>query len=553
MGLGICLVDVPHATTPYTAVYWAKSICPIGNLPPRLAKGLVSARTFGRSLPPFVPISAWVDTLTVWADSAPQRSLLEASPPPGPHAAELVQEVREVFDQAFLHSSLAEVMLHWPGGAPIELTVSRFHTRAAMELAASQATWPLRFHADVCLHCFGALPRGTDTLLHLAVEFDGLCGATTTLFLLDGRALSPTGPPFRTALLPRSVSGERILETARTLFPEALRASALRINGRLLSQWDVGQYSFPLVRLLPSLDVGPPTAFHDWSCLPAEPFLALFPALALEQQSQTCGILASDSVANTVEVMQVPPRSVANVISEADPVREPIPFVLDLPPLNPFVEQVEVVVLSLHFQTFRLWVPVLITMPRLRQAISHATGQDIVMIRWPRIVPRIPGRPLFLIAATAGSDPRATLGIVDARPVHPLSGPVLWLVALPERMQSQDLTSMALAERQIIRTPFCTKIDGKRCLGSLSFRKGSSFLRSLLEVHKKTLPSIGNTPGSCRSAFSLGRTNTAAPRPPQQSVLLLGSPPVLPLPLPPLSRDWSRESPSMLLVGSCSR
>ena len=55
VGLGICVVDVPHTTTLHS--HWAKSPCILGNLPPRLAKGLVSARTFRRHLPPFVPIT----------------------------------------------------------------------------------------------------------------------------------------------------------------------------------------------------------------------------------------------------------------------------------------------------------------------------------------------------------------------------------------------------------------------------------------------------------------------------------------------------------------
>ena len=470
VGLGICVVDVPSSTTPYTAVYWAKSSCPLGNLPPKLAKGLVSARTFGRPLPPLVLMAPHVDSLTIWTCSAPIRPVSARSP--APQALDLRQDLRDIAEQAFLHSDSTSVMVHWPGGAPLELVVSRFHTRADMEDAASLAVWPLRFHADLNLHTFGTFPCGTDALLHFAVEFDGLCGAATTLFLFDGRGLQPVGPPFRTALLPTVSTRARILETARALFSEATRPFSFLVNGRPPIPRDVRHYSFPLIRLQPFDDDASQPSLKDPSCLPAEPLISLFPALALEPQHWVNIVLFGDPMACAIEVTSVPPGPAASSSSELATSEDPIPFFLEVFPASPFVEQTELAIFSLHFQAFRLWVPVLTTAPQLRQAISQATGREIVRLRWPRVVPCVPGHPLLVVAITPEDDPSATLGVVDARPVFPLQGPALWLIALPDCVQSRDLTQLALADRQVACTPVCTRIDGRRCNGALSFRKG---------------------------------------------------------------------------------
>ena len=112
--------------------------------------------------------------------------------------------------------------------------VQRHHSLDIMEDTASSAVWYFQFHAKLRLHLPGAFPRGTDAALHFLLDLDDSCPRGHTIFLFDGRALGPSGPPFRTLILPQQIPLAALLEAAHSLFPDATVPNALRVNGRLV-------------------------------------------------------------------------------------------------------------------------------------------------------------------------------------------------------------------------------------------------------------------------------------------------------------------------------
>ena len=470
VGHGICVVDAPSSTTPYTAVYWATSLCPLHGLPPRVARGTISVRAFGRHLPPFVEVAWQVDSICLCSDSVPFAPISRSTAPPSA-AAEIILDVRDLAAETFLHSPEVPIMLHLPGGPPIQAFVQKYHSLPDMEEAASTAIWHLSFHSAIRLHLPGAFPRGTDAILHFLVELDGRCTDGSTIYLFDGRPLVPTGPPFRSAILPRKITLLALIAAAQQLFPEARVANALRVNGRLVTRWEVRDYAFPLVRLLTtggSTSDFPPL---DCSSLPAIDLANFFPGLALAYQCNWQG--DGDSVAIVShEVVQLPPRRPIETSISTEGADDPLPFVLEVPQSSPLLHQAEVVVLSLHFPALRLWFPITFTMHQLHCAIARGLGVPVQVLRWPRVTPCIAGSPLFAIASLPSDNARETLGIVDARRVYPVQGPAIWLVTLPATMQSSELNALALSGRQVISTPQYTRVEGRRHVGSLRFRQG---------------------------------------------------------------------------------
>ena len=472
VGHGICVVEVPKIASPYTAVYWARSICPFQGLPPRLAKGFISARAHGRHLSPLVDMPQQVDSLSLWSDSVPSRpggGVL----PLNARMRDLVRDIRDLAADAFANSGEVPAMLHLPGGPPIQFWVNRHDSLAIMADEASSAVWPFTFHSNLRLHLPGTFPLGTDALLHFLVEIEGRCPAGSTIYLFDGRSLGPTGPPFRSMVLPRRIALVALLDAANSLFPEARAANSIRANGRLVTRWEVREYSFPLIRPTasnaPFIEVPP----LDESCLPAFAVASLFPGIAIALQT-TLGEMHSCGLppALDLEEAQLPPRRVIEPSPVPGASVDPLPFLLEVPPPNSLVSQAEIVVLSLHFPAFRLWIPTTFTLNQLRNAVAQGVGQQVVALRWPRVVPCLAGSPAVVIASFAQDNHRATLGIVDARRVHPLQGPSIWLITLPQSVQTSELNALALTDRQVVQTPQHTRVDGRHCTGLLRFRQG---------------------------------------------------------------------------------
>ena len=312
-------------------------------------------------------------------------------------------------------------MVHTPSGPPLQIFVQREWSAQRVEDEASEALWPFRFHSTARMHLLGAFPRGTDCLLHIFLELDGECGDLNTFALFDGRAIHPDGPRFRTALVPLS---------------DGHCACAVRINGRSDFRNSASDFHFPLVRLVP----GPPSisggAPHDESCTPALEVAAFFPAFRL-------GMMTPFLSGWMLQHMTLSVSSLSWLLSRCTfP-----PFVYGLRSLLLFPSSVTSIPLSrgarfLGYAGLELF-PVYLASPFL-------------LLHKFMVIP-------FLIDR---------LGIVDARPVFPTQGCAIWAITLPEAVSSNELTSVALAGRPVASSPFCTRVDGRRCRGTLCFHRG---------------------------------------------------------------------------------
>ena len=277
-GLGICVVNVPRASSAFTAAYRTSLHCLFTALHQKLARGQAAARASGRPFSPHEDLPGYVDTLQIATGSALPTANNRARRNTGRYQ-EMLEEIRDLADHTFELTSEFAIMLHWPGSPPVQFAGHKFWSYETLQLAVSSAIQYLGPHADLELHVPGACPRGTDAFLHLLVERDGCCSTGHTLFLFDGRALQIDGPPFRTAKLPAWDNLACILDVARDLFPQALIPRAVRVNGRLVTRWEHREYAFPLVRLLPDrtgvVEVSP----ADDSCLPSHFTLDFLPGL----------------------------------------------------------------------------------------------------------------------------------------------------------------------------------------------------------------------------------------------------------------------------------
>ena len=471
VGFGICVVNIPKSATPFTTAYLVSSHCNFRGLQHRVAKGSVSAFGRGRGLPPFVEMDLSIDSLYLNTDVGFAR-------PPQPsraasqRALELVEDLRDLYLDSLANPEELLCMVHSPTGPPLQISIQRHWSLQRIEEEAGEAFWPFCFQSSSCLHFPGAIPRGTDCLLHFFMEIDGSCGETNTFALFDGRALHVDGPPFRTAMIPRRISLSQILHVARSLFRDGDAALAIRVNGRTVTRWEVREYSFPLIRLLCRASAGHDDLPADDSCLPSSAVVSFFPGLlatTIPEEEPPCAEGSAHHRTGCFHFLGDFDGPVSCFQTLHD---DPIPFGVDAAPRHDLYRQFEVVVSSTLFPTFRLWAPTTSTVPQLCHLISVATGCDISGLRWPRVVPCLPGQPLLTFAQARDTSPNDRLAVVDARQVHPTQGSALWAVALPEVASTSEITAIALGGRQIASTPFCTRVDGRRCHGLLRFHRG---------------------------------------------------------------------------------
>ena len=86
-------------------------------------------------------------------------------------------------------------------------------------------------------------------------------------FLIDGRPLHPSGPPFRTLDLPDRLTLGELFGLVREAFPEA-SPSFLRMNRCLLSELTLQRFHYPVVRALPLGDINEEPVLLDDSLWP---------------------------------------------------------------------------------------------------------------------------------------------------------------------------------------------------------------------------------------------------------------------------------------------
>ena len=382
--------------------------------------------------------------------------------------AEVVQDVRDMEAELSDRGGSFDAMLHWPRGPPVQVHMMRHWSFEDMHLAASEVIEYLGRHADLSLHLPGALPRGTNATLHFLVERDFCCGEDCTLYLLDGRALQPDGPPFRTLLRPRRQTASELLQAAGALFYDALAPLALRVNGRLTTGQGGRLFDYPLIRLLAG-EVEPAAALAvNDSCIPSLAVADLFPSIAVDlQHFETPAPSAVSAPSQVLAMVTRHPSAYQGRAFRSGHDGDLVPLGFEFVPLSFLFEVVEHIVVSTHFPAFRLSVPAIATSDILSRAIAEATGVPVVALRWPVNAPALAGDQLFVVAIAEGDDREACLGIVDARRLHPVRDTAFWVVAIPAEVSSSHLTALALQDHQVCVTPSRTCVDGRRCNGQL--------------------------------------------------------------------------------------
>ena len=238
----------------------------------------------GQQVPPFQSLDFYVDFLSF----RPHTGL--ARPPVTPRqvsarAHEVLEDISDVIEDAFDRDDHLAV-LHLPGSPPFGISFDRLWEETQLLFAVSDALALAVPHYDIAVHFPGAIPRGTDGVLHLLLDVDRSLGEGRTFFLIDGRPLQPAGPPFRVVSASCSLHMGKLFGLVRDAFPRALLPAHLRVNGRLLTTLRLLRYYCPLVRALPAL---PPEEdasleFLDSSAFPVEEVVRCFPGLSLDLQ-----------------------------------------------------------------------------------------------------------------------------------------------------------------------------------------------------------------------------------------------------------------------------
>ena len=285
LGFGICVVDGPLMSTPFSLAYQVKGQCGFLQLHQGLARGCLTASAAGRPLAPFEPLPLRVDSLLLLSDSISAAPCGSDAQLVSPLVASVVQDLRDLEVATFEHGPDYLLMLHVPGQPPYCLDANRLQTLDALTSAASELLRPELPHANIQLHWPGQVPAGTDCFLHALVEVDNSFRGDHTLALFDGRTLDPCGPGFRTLLIPAVVTLGELFGIARDLFPESWYPSQIRLNGRVLQNQALMRLYCPLIRVVTI--AGAYQLVHDRfaSALPTQELLDVIPGLAIAVQS----------------------------------------------------------------------------------------------------------------------------------------------------------------------------------------------------------------------------------------------------------------------------
>ena len=263
---------------------WFASTCGSGHCPCLCLRARVS---------PFESLDFYVD----FPAFRPQPGV--ARPPVAPRhisarVREALEDIADDFEDAVVREDF-HAILHWPDSPPFGISIGRSWNEDSLLFAISDALASTVPHFDIAVHFPGAVPRGTDGLLHLLLDVDQSLDSHSTLFLLDGRPLQPLGPPLRAVLAGCDLHVGELFSLVRDAFPTALPPAHLRVNGRLLSSMQRLHYYCPLVRALPAL---PPVEtaemeFLDSSAHPVEEVIGGFPGLLVGLQRARVALTTS--------------------------------------------------------------------------------------------------------------------------------------------------------------------------------------------------------------------------------------------------------------------
>ena len=284
LGLGLCVVDGPLDSTPFSLAFKARDNCQFAQLHQGLARGTLQALFDGLALAPFEALPLAVDSVMFVTPDGRAPSV-SASSSASSGTVEAVQELRDLELASFEHGPTYQIMLHVPGHPPYSLEADRHQDQAALASTASELLGPLVTHSSLHLHWPGLTPVGTDCLLHALVELDFNLRGDRTIALFDGRALNPCGPGLQSRVIPAVVTLGELFCITREVFPSAFYPSQVRVNGRILLSQDLVRLYCPLLRPVTIRDAHRSSRNRFAAALPTQEIVSMVPGLALDVQS----------------------------------------------------------------------------------------------------------------------------------------------------------------------------------------------------------------------------------------------------------------------------
>ena len=441
----------------------------------------------GRSaIPPFDTIRGADTVAVLFADDDLHSAFSRRAVPPAA-AADAASEARDLRQALFNHDSETQLMLHSSSGPPLTLWISKSCSEPWLQETASRALRPFVPHRFLRLHLPGGLPRGTDCALHVFAELEDSLGPDRTSFLVDGRALAPSGPPFCTLDLPAHLTLGELFGFLRQAFPETAPAAFLRANGVLLTRLTLSRFLFPVIRALPRSPANEALPAWDDSLVPTADVLADFPGLSLSPLG--AGLPYEATTTSTTTTAMWPAREGSSMrsrhllfspgfVHSSDP-DEVVPWTLALPSAFPEQSTCEFVIHSFTRVPFRVIAPVPITAEQLQASVARALNQCEVTLCWPPFAPLLPGSPTHLAVWPDDLLPDEAVAVVDARRVGVVEDPPFWLCVLPPAGNYRSLVADALRGRQVCITPTGARLDGARIPDTQSFRPGVRLLTLL--------------------------------------------------------------------------
>ena len=274
---------------------------------------------------------------------------------------------------------------------------------------------------------------------------------------------------------------------SRQAFPEASPASFLRANSQHLSRLTLQRFFFPGARALPLGPVNEVPPERNDSLTPTEDISECFPGRWLDRHNRPAQSTATTTNAacvhytystTTTGVLEGTHAATVRGALQATPLEEHFHTTFVQPVAFPGQSCKEVIVHSFAVAPIS-FLAGQVTADSVSQIVAGALELPEVSLCWPPIVPCVDGNPTHVIVWPSDLSPDASVGLVDARRVHPLSGPHCWLIELPSPATSGDLMAAAIFRHDICVTSTALRIDGQRTGRSCEVRFGARTLTLL--------------------------------------------------------------------------
>ena len=224
------------------------------------------------------------------------------------------------------------------------------------------------------------------------------------------------------------------------------------------------------------------------SLIPTEDILECFPGLWLDRQARaehgdtttTTAVSALRASTTTMPSgLTESPCPAAGICRLETPFDVHCRTTLVCPTTFPSQTCREVIVYTFALDPVRLVVPWPATAANVSRLVASELALPSAVLCWPPVVPCVAGEPTHVIVWPPDLPPDASVGLVDARRVHPLRGPHFWLAELASPAASMDLVAAAISQREICVTPAGARIDGQLIGRRGDFRPGVRTLNLL--------------------------------------------------------------------------